>query len=146
MESVAPVSNQEKASMITRVLSAAGVLLGAVGVSVVAYFDPVTAGFFPLCPFYAMTGFYCPGCGLTRGFHALFHGDLASALHFNALLPFYFFVLAYMGISMFLVSARGRGLSFGALKPKFLYGFMVIFVVFTLVRNLPFYPFTYLAP
>lgn len=134
------------ASTVTRILSAAALFIGAVGVFVVTYFNPLTAGFFPVCPFYAMTGLACPGCGLTRGFHALFHGDILGALDFNALIPAYFFIFAYLGISMFLISLRGRGLSFAAFKPRLVYGFLVIFFVFAVVRNLPIYPFTVLAP
>ena len=135
-----------KASTTVRILAAAGLLTGAVAAFFVAYFDPVSAGFFPVCPFYQATGLACPGCGLTRGFHALFHGDVLGALDYNALVPFYFFFFAYMGISMFLISIRGRGLSFGTFKPRLVYGFVVIFCVFGVVRNLPVYPFSVLFP
>ncbi len=137
---------QDKSSIIERILSAAGLLGGAVGVFFVSYFNPVTAGFFPVCPLYAMTGLNCPGCGMTRGFHALFHGDILGALHYNALLPVFFFVFFYFGVSMFLVLARGRGLSFKIFRPGLIYSFLVILLAFGVVRNLPYYPFTLLAP
>jgi hypothetical protein len=137
---------QAKNSLTERVLAAAGILSGAAGVFVVTYFNPATAGIFPVCPLYSTTGLHCPGCGLTRGFHALFHGDIFGALHFNALLPVYFFMFAYFGISLFLVLARGRGLSFKFLSLKLVYGFLVILLVFSVARNLPYYPFTFLAP
>ena len=37
------------------------------------------------CPFLAVTGHYCPGCGGTRAILALLHGDVAAAWHNNAL-------------------------------------------------------------
>ena len=40
-----------------------------------------------LCPFRALTGLPCPGCGMTRGFCALGHGDLRGALDQNILSP-----------------------------------------------------------
>ncbi|HVF44291.1 MAG TPA: DUF2752 domain-containing protein [Pyrinomonadaceae bacterium] len=43
-----------------------------------------------LCPFRALTGLPCPGCGMTRAFCALGHGDLAGAFGYNALAPFVF--------------------------------------------------------
>jgi hypothetical protein len=135
------------ASTIERLLCALGILVGSAVVFVVAYFNPVTAGFFPVCPLYALTGLHCPGCGLTRGFHALFHGDVLGALHFNALLPVYFFLFAYFGVAMFLILIRGRGLPYNKfLNLKFVYGFLAILLVFSVVRNFPYYPFTLLAP
>ena len=38
-----------------------------------------------LCPFRALTGLPCPGCGMTRAFCALGHGDLSGAFGYNAL-------------------------------------------------------------
>lgn len=135
-----------QSSTTERVLSAAGVLSFGVGIFAVAYFNPVTAGFFPQCPLYQMTGFACPGCGLTRGFHALFHGDIISAIDYNALIPFYTFIFVYLLVSMILVAVRGHGLSWKIFKPKMMYGFMILIFAFGLVRNLPIYPFNLLYP
>ncbi len=146
MQIAAHYPNHQKASIVTRAFSALGLSLASAAAFVVAYFDPVTARFFPVCPLFQMTGFACPGCGLTRGFHALFHGDVLGALDFNALIPFYFFFFAYLAVSMFLVSARGRGLSFAFFKPRIVYSFLVLFCVFAIVRNLPVYPFSILFP
>lgn len=43
-----------------------------------------------LCPFRALTGLPCAGCGMTRAFCSLGHGDLAGAFGYNALSPFVF--------------------------------------------------------
>ncbi|HVF42774.1 MAG TPA: DUF2752 domain-containing protein [Pyrinomonadaceae bacterium] len=45
---------------------------------------------FVLCPFRALTGLPCPGCGMTRAFCALGHGDLSAAFGYNPLAPFVF--------------------------------------------------------
>ncbi|WP_199444230.1 DUF2752 domain-containing protein [Umezawaea beigongshangensis] len=71
--------------------SAAGplaVALGAVAsAGVLLFVDPSEPGsWLPRCPFHALTGLNCPGCGGTRMAHALLHGDLAAAFGFNALL------------------------------------------------------------
>lgn len=138
--------NSSKSS-ITERISAAFVVLGiAVGSSAVAYFNPVTVGFFPKCPLYQLTGINCPGCGLTRGFHALFHGDVFGALHYNALIPIYAFVFGYLFVSLVLIAARGRGLSWKIFPPSAMYGFFILALVFAVLRNLPFYPFNLLVP
>ncbi|MDQ3748235.1 MAG: DUF2752 domain-containing protein [Acidobacteriota bacterium] len=134
------------ASTIERILAVAGIAAIGAGAFIVGYFNPTTANFFPVCPLYSLTGIHCPGCGLTRGFHALFHGDILTALHFNALLPVYAFVFGFMFVSMFLVAVRGRGLSWKIFPPSAMYGFLVLAAAFFVLRNLPFYPFTLLAP
>ena len=134
------------ASTVERILAVAGIAAIGAGAFIVAYFNPTTAGFFPVCPLYYLTGIHCPGCGLTRGFHALFHGDVLTALHFNALLPAYALVFGFMLVSMILVAVRGRGLSWRIVSPSAMYGFLILAAVFFVLRNLPFYPFTLLAP
>lgn len=50
-----------------------------------AALDPSSSGTFPACAFRSVTGWWCPGCGLTRATHDLLHGDLAEAFAYNAL-------------------------------------------------------------
>ena len=38
------------------------------------------------CPFYALTGLYCPGCGSGRAAYALLHGHLADSFRCQPLL------------------------------------------------------------
>jgi hypothetical protein len=133
-------------STIERILAGAGALSFGAGAFFVGYFNPVTAGFFPQCPLYAIFGLHCPGCGLTRGFHALFHGDVAAALGYNALIPIYAFILGYLLVSMVLIAVRGRGLSWKIFPPAALYGFLIVSLVFAVLRNLPVHPFNILAP
>jgi hypothetical protein len=124
-----------------------GALMAAAGVAfVIGYFNPVTAGFFPACPLYSSTGIYCPGCGMTRAFHALFHGDIVSALHFNAMWPLYAFIFGYIFISTLLIVVRGRGLSYKIFQPKLMYGFLTLALLFGVLRNIPVYPLNLLAP
>lgn len=56
--------------------------------AVVALNDPSAPGSrFPPCIFHATTGLWCPGCGLTRGFHQLFNGNIGAALSYNLFVP-----------------------------------------------------------
>jgi hypothetical protein len=58
--------------------------------AVSALWSPKDLPGFVLCPFRAVTGLPCPGCGMTRAFCAIGHGDFASAVGFNPLAPFVF--------------------------------------------------------
>ena len=124
-------------------IAATGFISGA---SAVAYFDPTKSKFFPVCPLYSLTGFACPGCGLTRGFHALFHGDVITALDFNLLLPIWAVIIGYVFVSLILLAVRGRGLPMWPSYPKFLWGFMITLVAFGVLRNIPVWPLTILFP
>lgn len=131
---------------LERLFAAAGATAIISGSAAVWYFDPKTAGFFPVCPLYSLTGFACPGCGLTRGFHALFHGDVLTALDYNALLPFFAVGITFALVSMFYYAFRGRTLPFNLLHPNALWVFFIVMIVFGVARNLPLYPFTILFP
>lgn len=56
--------------------------------------DPNQAGTYPTCPWLAITGTYCPGCGSLRATHALAEGDLGTAVARNPLAVVAFAVMA----------------------------------------------------
>ena len=98
---------------------------------------------FPPCLFYELTHLHCPGCGATRAAHALLQLDIVRAIRMNAL-----FVLLALPIlfTLALESVLGR-LFFSARAHKALgYGFLAATLAFTVLRNMPHYPFTLLAP
>ncbi len=144
MNAVAELPNHAKTTGRALAAAALAAMAGAAGVA--WYFDPEKVSFLPVCPLLKLTGFACPGCGLTRGFHALFHGDVVTALDFNALLPLYGLLFGYFFISLVLVVRRGRGLPIDLLRPAILWTFLGVAVVFTVLRNLPYYPFNALYP
>ncbi|MEU6667401.1 DUF2752 domain-containing protein [Streptomyces sp. NPDC046727] len=115
----------------------AAVLVAVAGAfAYVGAVDPNEPGHYPLCPLYALTGLYCPGCGGLRSAHAFVHGDLLGALHDNA--PA---VAAYLGFAVLWTvwvvrAARGRPLRLG-LGPAQLWTAGALLLVFTVVRNLP---------
>jgi hypothetical protein len=49
------------------------------------------------CPFKALTGIPCPGCGMTRAILAVTKGDFHGAFSYN---PFSFFLLFMVAISV----------------------------------------------
>lgn len=142
----ASLTESSIATSLERTLAATGVAAFTAGAGVVWYFDPVKAGFFPVCPLLQLTGFACPGCGLTRGFHALFHGDILTALDYNALIPLFAVIFGFFYVSMILVAVRGRAFPNWVLSLKAIWGMLVLLIVFGILRNLPIYPFTILFP
>ena len=72
--------------MATRIRSIAaplGVAAAAVSGAVLLHVrDPRTSSYLP-CPFHAVTGLWCPGCGTTRAFGDLTRGDIAAAASSN---------------------------------------------------------------
>lgn len=131
---------------LDRILAGIGVGTMAMGAFGVRLFDPTSVSFLPPCPLLSLTGFACPGCGLTRGFHALSHGDILTALDFNALVPIWSIVIAYVFVSLLLTAFRGRGLPWRFVTPGVLIGSLVLLLVFGVLRNLSYYPFTVLFP
>jgi hypothetical protein len=146
MNEVLTASPHNVSSFTTRSLAGVGAAAMLGGAGVVAFFDPTREGIFPVCPLLQLTGLACPGCGLTRGFHALFHGDVAAALDYNALLPMFGFILGYVFVSLLMTAIRGRGLTFKAFHPALLWGFLGLALAFGILRNVPAYPFSILYP
>jgi len=136
----------EAAAPLDRLLAASAGAAMVGGAAAVWYFDPRTAGFFPVCPLYSLTGYACPGCGLTRGFHALFHGDVLTALDYNAMLPFFGLLLSFGFVSLGYFAIFGKRFPLNLLNSKFLYAFLVLLLIFGITRNLPWYPFNVLFP
>ena len=60
-------------------ITAAGLLAGAA----LYLFNPAESRLFPPCPFHALTGWQCPGCGSLRAAHCLLHGEFIAAFRLN---------------------------------------------------------------
>ncbi|HYN29014.1 MAG TPA: DUF2752 domain-containing protein [Dermatophilaceae bacterium] len=115
----------------------------ALGATYLARVDPSRPGHYPLCPTFALTGIYCPGCGMLRATHDLLHGDVAGAMGHNPIaLPVWLLLLA--GLTWWL-AARWRGVAWRWDPPPWLpYAAFVGVVAFTVARNLP--GWTWLSP
>ncbi|HZE66405.1 MAG TPA: DUF2752 domain-containing protein [Sporichthyaceae bacterium] len=108
----------------------------ATALATLAVRNPEQPGHYPVCPFHAMTGLWCPGCGSLRALHALTHGDLATAMQRNilAVLAVPFLAMAWVA---WLGRTLGRPRSTRVAPPAVLWGLLVLIVAFGVVRNLP---------
>src|SRR5260370_34306593 len=104
-------------------------------------FEPGKTGFFPPCPFRALTGFTCPGCGSTRAMYQLLHGHFLAAFMLS---PLMFLALPFLLYSLLRHTAlvlRGQSPRQNALPAASIYAFFVLVLSFWIFRNTPFYPF-----
>lgn len=104
-------------------------------------------GWFPGCMFHRLTGWHCPGCGMTRAASAVLHGRIAEAFRFNplgmVLLP-----IAVFGLSLEIAGwVRGRALPFRfQIRGRWVWLIFSVVMAFWLLRNIPIWPLTLLAP
>lgn len=108
--------------------------------SVVYFFNPETAKFYPVCQFHHLTGLNCPGCGMTRAIYALMHGNFPDALQDNALLVLVLVALAIRGAWFWRNKLRCQ--PNGEFFPVvFLWPLLILAIIFTILRNLPAFAF-----
>jgi hypothetical protein len=89
-----------------------------------------------ICPFNALTGLPCPGCGLTRAFVCIAHGHLLEAVHWHPLAP-----VVFMAGIVALVDNAARWSTGRSLFPdaprwrsRVYWGAAVVFLMFGLAR------------
>ena len=98
--------------------------------------DPNQPGHYPSCPFLALTGAYCPGCGSLRAVHALAHGDVGAAVGLNLLAVLAVGALAVIWVRWVRRSWRGQPRTTVA-PAVTLWALAGVVIVFAVVRNLP---------
>lgn len=118
--------------------------LTAAGCVYVAIVDPNSSSLYPQCPFKALTGYDCPGCGITRALHSSMHGNLLQAADHNLIAV----LIAVVAVVWFafrrLQRRRGRPAPRFRLTPPLTIALGVIVLAFWVLRNLPMQPFHWL--
>jgi len=108
--------------------------------------DPAKSPVFPKCIFHSTTGYYCPGCGSQRAIHDLLHLNFAGVIKSNFLFLPAALLIVYYYSRFFLNKKLNWKL------PNIFYFkntpwiILAVIVIFWILRNLPVYPFSVLAP
>lgn len=101
---------------------------------------------FSACPLNKLTGGYCVACGTTRMFIAIRHWDISHAFGYN---PLVFSIVVYLILTLILCNIfiiNGKNVHKWLLNSKMLWFWAIASVLFGILRNIPFIPFSYLAP
>jgi hypothetical protein len=144
MASTPPLPNGARRRWRWSALAIGVMSLAAMG-WMVFHFAP-QSGALPPCAFHKLTGWYCPGCGMTRAAHALLHGRCAEAFGYNPLVvPLLPIIAAYIVWSCLhwagIMHRQPPGVS-----ARFGWTMVAVVFIFWFARNLPWWPCTLLAP
>lgn len=89
----------------------------------------------PKCPFYMLTGLYCPGCGSQRALHALLHADITGAWRYNPAMIISIPLLSVLVLCQLFPQKLSR-LDKITSSRTFILFIALSFILWTIVRNL----------
>ncbi|WKU08746.1 DUF2752 domain-containing protein [Micromonospora sp. HUAS LYJ1] len=123
-------------------LAALGCVTAGMGYALVS--EPTTSDpdAAPSCLLKLTTGLDCPGCGGTRALWYLLHADLPAAARHHAVFVFAVPFLAYLFVAWAGRQAFGWRLPELRLSSPVIGGFLAVWMAFSVLRNLPWAPFT----
>ena len=98
------------------------------------------------CPLYSSTGIYCPGCGSQRAAHHLLHFNIVKAASNNIIFLFALVALIYHYSIPLINQYFSKHFKSIFDSTKNLLIVLVLIILFWILRNIPYYPFTLLAP
>ncbi|MGD1103396.1 MAG: DUF2752 domain-containing protein [Terriglobia bacterium] len=113
------------------------VALVALAAGMLRVFNPATTWFFPPCPFRALTGFLCPGCGTLRALHELLNGNVGAAFKLNPLMMLLLPYVGYSGASSALEAVFGKALPRVFIRPAYIWILLAVILLYWILRNTP---------
>lgn len=118
------------------------------GVALLYWRDPKLGYALMPCFFHTVTGLWCIGCGATRSVSALLHGRVLEAISYNAWMLFWLPWPVYAALRAWLWRVTLKRLRLPALPETgcFLWALLISALTFMALRNLPWHPFSWLAP
>lgn len=114
------------------------IIIGIItGIAVLYNYNPEETVWIPKCPFYILTGYQCPSCGIQRAIYNLLHFELYKAFTHN---PFLILSVPY-GIMLIIVTWITPKSRLDKLK-KICYNrltikaYLVLMVLWWIIRNI----------
>lgn len=135
---------QAMSTKTLKVIGLTGVILAAT--FILYFFNPSTSSVYPPSPFRALTGLYCPGCGTLRALHHLLHGHIITAFGLNPLMMLALPYLIYSYISYSAPVILEREIPQIFIKANWIWLILKVILAYWVLRNIPFAPFSWLAP
>ena len=91
------------------------------------------------CLFYEITGYYCPGCGITRLLFSFLKLDFYQAFRYN---PLIFILIIITGIYLLVKFILKKFMNISIEIPNYVYYILLIIVIiFGILRNIPMFDF-----
>jgi hypothetical protein len=136
----------KRAGLVLLAVAAVGTAGAVVGAGTRSTVASLLLSLGPPCLFHRLTGLYCPGCGTTRALFHLARGETLAAMRSNPLLVVALPLLFLVWLQLSMTGAWRAGLRKVVYSPFVGWGFAVLTILFAVLRNLPFWPFRWLAP
>lgn len=130
-----------------RLLALVAIAAGAAGAGLIFFRAPTgEPGFYPPCLWHVATGTHCPGCGITRALHDLLHGRVLEALDHNAVGIVVLLATAAVLMRPTWIAVRHDRWTPPTLPRRTALWLVIGGMLWAVLRNLPWVPFTVLAP
>ncbi len=100
-------------------------IVSAISLMILYNFDPSAYNFYPKCPLFVITGFKCPGCGVSRAFYQTLHGNIWKGLSYNPILA----VVIIIGIFYILSSSHQKKIAWSIVL-------LIVMAMWWIMRNL----------
>lgn len=138
---------QSRPQRVVRGTLLAILMLGLIaGLYSIAITPPTPDSWYPKCHFYQFTGLHCPGCGTGRAAHFALNGQLLTAARLNIFAVIALPIIAILTIRRTLAEAFGHKVRRRVIPAWSIWLLFAAIMLFWILRNIPVYPFTLLAP
>lgn len=121
----------------SRIICICVAVAALVALPVLWYVDPEQAVWMPKCMVHSLTGWQCPGCGITRAAHALLHGEFSRALAYNWFfvisIPYFLSICAVCNIPALRRRERLRRVVTGT---RLAWAYVILFFLWFVIRNI----------